>query len=156
MQTFATYSKDSPIHLNQSWFLEYHARLTCLASTLASAQMLSKGNAILRDMDKAKILQAAQTELQRHTWGTFVDEGLTITLGGQGIVTPGCGLAASASIQPANIGDTLLKTFCRGFWVALLVTSNQRRFRGAVASLFIVVVVLSMFVVAPVMVSVVV
>lgn len=41
-------------------------------------------------MDKAKILQAAQTELRRHTWGTFVDEGLTIALGGRGIVTPGC------------------------------------------------------------------
>jgi hypothetical protein len=44
--------------------------------------------------------------------------------------------------------------FCRGFGVALLVKSNQGRFRGSVASLFIVVVVLSMFVVAPVMVSV--
>jgi hypothetical protein len=37
-----------------------------------------------------RILKAAQTELQRHTWSTFVDEGLTIALGGQGIVTPGC------------------------------------------------------------------
>jgi hypothetical protein len=36
-------------------------------------------------MDKAKILQAAQTELQRHTWGAFVDEGLTMALGGTGI-----------------------------------------------------------------------
>ena len=52
--------------------------------------------------------------------------------------------------------EILLKMFCRGAWVALLVTSNQGRFRGTVASLFIVVVVLSMFVVAPVMVSVVV
>src|ERR1700720_1420340 len=42
MQTFAIYSEDSPIHLNQSWFPEYHARLTCLASTRASAQTLSK------------------------------------------------------------------------------------------------------------------
>src|ERR1700720_609796 len=41
-------------------------------------------------MDKAKILQAAQAELQQHTWGSFVDGGLTIALGGQGIVTPGC------------------------------------------------------------------
>jgi hypothetical protein len=41
-------------------------------------------------MDKATILLAAQAELQRHVWGTFVDEGLTIALGGQGIVTPGC------------------------------------------------------------------
>ena len=41
-------------------------------------------------MEKPEILKAAQTELQRHTWGTFVDEGLTIALGGQGIVTPGC------------------------------------------------------------------
>ena len=41
-------------------------------------------------MEKAEVLKAAQTELQRHTWGTFVDEGLTIALSGQGIVTPGC------------------------------------------------------------------
>ena len=41
-------------------------------------------------MDKAKILQAVKSELTRHTWGTFVDHGLTIALGGQGIVTPGC------------------------------------------------------------------
>jgi hypothetical protein len=41
-------------------------------------------------MGKARILQAAQAELQRHTWGTFVDEGLTMALGAQGIVTPGC------------------------------------------------------------------
>ena len=40
-------------------------------------------------MDKAKILPAARAELQRHTWGV-VDEGLTIALGGRGIVTPGC------------------------------------------------------------------
>lgn len=41
-------------------------------------------------MDKAKILREAQTELQRYTWGTFVDKGMTMALGGQGIVTPGC------------------------------------------------------------------
>jgi len=32
---------------------------------------------MLHGMDRAKILQTAQAELQRHTWGTFVDEGLT-------------------------------------------------------------------------------
>jgi len=41
-------------------------------------------------MVQAKILQGAQAESQRHTWGAFVDDGLTIALGGQGIVTPGC------------------------------------------------------------------
>ena len=41
-------------------------------------------------MDKAKILHEAQAELQRHTWGTFVDEGVSVALGGNGIVVPGC------------------------------------------------------------------
>ena len=40
-------------------------------------------------MDK-KILKAAQMELQHHTWGTFVDKGLSVALGGNGIVVPGC------------------------------------------------------------------
>ena len=35
---------------------------------------------------------AIQSELRRHTWDTFVDEGLTMALGGRGIVTPGCEL----------------------------------------------------------------
>jgi hypothetical protein len=39
---------------------------------------------------KTGIFQSAKTELMRHTWRTFVDHGLTIALGGQGIVTPGC------------------------------------------------------------------
>jgi hypothetical protein len=37
-----------------------------------------------------KILKAAQAELQRHTWGTFVDQGVSVALGGNGIVVPGC------------------------------------------------------------------
>jgi hypothetical protein len=41
-------------------------------------------------MDKAKILHEAQAELQRHVWGTYVDKGVSIALGGGGIVTPGC------------------------------------------------------------------
>jgi len=36
------------------------------------------------------ILKAAQAELQRHTWGTFVDQGVSVALGGSGIVVPGC------------------------------------------------------------------
>jgi len=40
-------------------------------------------------MDKHKILKEAQAELQRHTWGTFVDDGLTVALGGNGVVVPG-------------------------------------------------------------------
>jgi hypothetical protein len=35
-------------------------------------------------------------------------------------------LAATGSIPTVNTCDTLLKMFCRGFWIALLVTSNQR------------------------------
>jgi hypothetical protein len=41
-------------------------------------------------MVQDKILKEAQTELQRHTWGTFVDQGVTMALGGREIVTPGC------------------------------------------------------------------
>ena len=41
-------------------------------------------------MDKAKIIHEAQAELQRHVWGTYIDKGVSIALGGDGIVTPGC------------------------------------------------------------------
>jgi len=41
-------------------------------------------------MDKAKILHEAQADLQRHVWGTYIDKGVSIALGGDGIVTPGC------------------------------------------------------------------
>jgi hypothetical protein len=41
-------------------------------------------------MDKNKILKEVQAELQRHVWGTYVDKGMTMALGGEGIVTPGC------------------------------------------------------------------
>jgi hypothetical protein len=41
-------------------------------------------------MDKAKILHEAQAELQRHVWGTYIDKGVSMALGGDGITTPGC------------------------------------------------------------------
>lgn len=41
-------------------------------------------------MDNAKILHEAQIELQRHVWGTYIDKGVSIALGGNGITTPGC------------------------------------------------------------------
>jgi hypothetical protein len=41
-------------------------------------------------MDKAKILHEAQAELQRHVRGTYIDKGVSVALGGNGIVTPGC------------------------------------------------------------------
>jgi hypothetical protein len=41
-------------------------------------------------------------------------EGITIALGGQGIVTPGCEIAASAS-QSLNVCDTLLESSARDF-----------------------------------------
>jgi hypothetical protein len=65
-------------------------RLSNLEFAEAQLQVAEFLNAIPARMDKAKILQAAPSELQRHTWGTFVGEGLTIALGGQGIVTLGC------------------------------------------------------------------
>jgi hypothetical protein len=36
------------------------------------------------------ILQAAQAELHKHHWDTFVDETPSMAEGGKGIVTPGC------------------------------------------------------------------
>jgi hypothetical protein len=50
-----------------------------------------------------KILKAAQAELQRHTWGTFVDQGVSVALGwewhrGFQVVK----LAASALIPTVN------------------------------------------------------
>jgi hypothetical protein len=36
------------------------------------------------------ILQAAQAELRKHGWDTFVDEPPSMAQGGKGIVTPGC------------------------------------------------------------------
>jgi hypothetical protein len=41
-------------------------------------------------VDKAKILHEAQAELQRHVWGTYIDKGVSVALGGNGIMVPGC------------------------------------------------------------------
>jgi hypothetical protein len=41
-------------------------------------------------MDKAKILQEAKAELERHIWGTFVEGKASVALGGTGIVVSGC------------------------------------------------------------------
>jgi hypothetical protein len=37
-------------------------------------------------MDKAKILQEAKAELERHVWGTFVEGKASVALGGTGLV----------------------------------------------------------------------
>jgi hypothetical protein len=39
---------------------------------------------------KAKILEAAQQELMRHTWDTFVNNSPSMAQGGKGVVVPGC------------------------------------------------------------------
>jgi hypothetical protein len=41
-------------------------------------------------MDKAKLLEAAQAELMRHTWDTFVNNPPSFAQGGKGTVVPGC------------------------------------------------------------------
>ena len=41
-------------------------------------------------MDKAKILQMAQTELMKHSRETFVDNPPSIAQGGSGVVVMGC------------------------------------------------------------------
>jgi hypothetical protein len=40
-------------------------------------------------MDKARILQEAKAELERHIWGTFVEGKATVALGGAGVVVSG-------------------------------------------------------------------
>ena len=41
-------------------------------------------------MDAETIIKAVQTELQRHTFDTFMDEPPSIVRGGKGIVVSGC------------------------------------------------------------------
>ena len=41
-------------------------------------------------MDREKILQEAEAELERHIWGTFVEGKATVALGGTGVVVSGC------------------------------------------------------------------
>ena len=41
-------------------------------------------------MDKAKILQEAKAELERHVWVAFVEGKATVALGGTGVVVSGC------------------------------------------------------------------
>jgi hypothetical protein len=41
-------------------------------------------------MDKANILAEEKTELERHVWGTFVEEKASVALGGTGVVVSGC------------------------------------------------------------------
>jgi hypothetical protein len=41
-------------------------------------------------MNKHKILAEAKAELQRYVWGTYIDKGVSMALGGDGITTPGC------------------------------------------------------------------
>ena len=41
-------------------------------------------------MDKSQIISAAQAELQRHSFDTFVDDPPSVAQGGRGVVVPGC------------------------------------------------------------------
>lgn len=90
-------------------------------------------------MDKAKNLLAAQTELQRHVWGTFVDERLTIAPGGQGIVTPGCEacrkrINTNSQYLRHLADDVLTANYRRGF--VLHLQHRQRHRSGRTANLF--------------------
>jgi hypothetical protein len=40
--------------------------------------------------DQTSILQAAQNELKRHNWDTFVENPPSIAQEGKGVVVPGC------------------------------------------------------------------
>ena len=41
-------------------------------------------------MNREKILQQANDELERHVWGTFVEGKASVALGGTGVVVSGC------------------------------------------------------------------
>jgi hypothetical protein len=56
-------------------------------------------------MDKAKILQQAKIELQRHVWDTYVDEPPSVAQGGKGVVVTGC----SACKKRTNTNAQYLK-----------------------------------------------
>jgi len=78
-------------------------------------------------MDKAKILHEAQTELQRHVWGTYVDKGVSVALGENGIVVPGCEACRKRINTNSQYLQHLLKMFCRGFWSGLCTAKMIRK-----------------------------
>ena len=55
-----------------------------------SGSVRSRADATLLKWTSTRPSQKANAELQRHTWGTFVDKGVSVALGGNGIVVPGC------------------------------------------------------------------
>jgi hypothetical protein len=67
-------------------------------------------------MDKAKILHEAQTELQRHVWGTYVDKGVSVALGGNGIVVPGCEACRKRINTNSQYLQHLAEDVLPGFW----------------------------------------
>jgi hypothetical protein len=84
-------------------------------------------------MDKAKILLAAQAELQRHTCGAFVDEGLTIAPGGHGIVTLGCEACRKRinanSQYLRHLADDVLPQIIEGVISAMCIPDSAQRLR---------------------------
>jgi hypothetical protein len=86
-------------------------------------------NAILSAVDKAKILHEAQAELQRHVWGTYIDKGVSVALGGNGIVTPGCEACRNTNSQylQHRAEDVLPVILRRAFEIAAETTQSTRK-----------------------------
>src|ERR1700752_3569798 len=69
-------------------------------------------------MDKAKFLHEAQAELQRHVRGTYVDKGVSVALGGNGIVVPGCEACRKRINTNSQYLRHLAEDVLPGFWRA--------------------------------------
>jgi len=71
-------------------------------------------------MDADAIIKAVQTELQRHTFDTFMDEPPSIVRGGKGVVISGCP-ACKKQLQSVNqfmyhlLDDVLPATIRKSF-----------------------------------------
>jgi hypothetical protein len=68
-------------------------------------------------MDKAKILQQAKAELQRHVWDTFVDDPPSVAQGGKGVVVTGCTVCKKRTYTNAqylrHLADDVLPVILR-------------------------------------------
>jgi len=42
------------------------------------------------EIDREKTLEVVRSEFQKHRFGTFMDEPLSVAQGGKGVVVPGC------------------------------------------------------------------
>jgi hypothetical protein len=78
-------------------------------------------------MDKAKILQEAKAELERHVWGTFVEGNATVALGGTGVIVSGeaCRKRFGTNSQYLrHLSEDVLPNILRRLWISLMRQAN--------------------------------